>query len=86
LANKKVHRALVEINVSGVFEASRSVDRSASQPACHIAVYPLRFEPQALRVYTPMWPTSLSHASSSIHYLFLLRGSKAVGRVTEFHV
>ena len=60
--------------------------RPAGQTVGHIGVYPLRFVPQALRVYTPMWPTSLSHASSSIHYLFLLRGSKVVGRVPEFHV
>ena len=62
-----------------------SVCRSADVPVGHSGVYPLRFEPQALRVYTPLWPTSFDHYSSS-HYLFLLRSSKGVGRVTEFHV
>ncbi len=59
--------------------------KRARQPVGHIGVYTLRFEPLALRVYTPMWPTSFHHYSNS-HYLFLLRGSKVVGRVPEFHV
>jgi len=63
---------------------AESLER-ARQPVGHIGVYPLRFEPQALRVYTPMWPTSFDLYSSS-HFLFLLRGSKAVVRVPAFHV
>ena len=49
----------------------------------NISVYPLRFELQALRVYTLMWPISF-HIDPSIHYLFRLPGSSAAVRVPEF--